>query len=114
MGETLEYRAATPRFRHSRAGIASVMLGGLCLIALFLSLQVRAGGAAGTSPDLSPFAARIIGLSCLACPVLGAALGVVGLLSKERKRLTAIIGLSLNGVILVLLAVMVAIFFAVR
>lgn len=47
--------------------------------------------------------ARLIGMTFIGCPLLGVALGIVGVCSKTRKRVMAVIGLILNSLIFILL-----------
>jgi hypothetical protein len=92
---------------HSRAGIASVILGALCIgvVVLLLFLQPRKGGSrANASPSV--LVAQIIALLWLALVVAGAGLGIVGLLGR-RRRVTAVVGLCLNGPLLGLAAMLI-------
>lgn len=53
-------------------------------------------------------------LMYLTVPVLGLVLGIVGLRSNQRKHITAIIGVCLNGLILVLIALLLMLFLMIR
>jgi hypothetical protein len=49
----------------------------------------------------------VIALTFLACPVAGLVLGIIGLRSKQRKRITAAIGVCLNGLVLLLITAII-------
>lgn len=109
-GTPLEYQSAPPRLPHSGAGIASLIVGLLCFIALFLSLVVSTGPRARLSPTI----AVLIALGYFLSPVLGLVLGIIGTRSKQRRRVTALIGVILNGLVLLLWIGLIALAFALR
>jgi hypothetical protein len=51
--------------------------------------------------------ALVVALTFLACPVAGLVLGIIGLRSKQRKRITAGIGVCLNGLVLLLITAII-------
>jgi hypothetical protein len=108
-GRPLEYQSAEPRLPHSSAGIASFVIGALCIPALFLSLVVRTGARPTPSNVL-----MIVAFACLVSPILGLVLGIIGLRSKQRRRVTAVIGVCLNGFVALLFVGLIALAIASR
>jgi hypothetical protein len=98
---------------HSRAGIASLVLGSLCIGGLIFSmfLQVKPGA---TSSDSALLILQVIAFLFVATPLLGVVLGVIGLCGKQRRRITALVGLCLNTLILLLLLALFAVVYLLR
>ena len=98
------FPAAPP---HSRAGIASFILGVLSIVGLFLSLNVRksAPAAPGSAPAMDSRAtATLLFALFLVLPLIGLALGIVGVTRRNRKHGLAIAGIVLNAIVLLLIA----------
>lgn len=106
------------RFKHSGLGIASFVIS-LVAIALYVVFFVSAVGVTylltGTGADLTEYTATeeqlmgfgvgalVLILSLLGASVLnlaGTILGIIGLVSKNRKKVFAVIGTVLNGLCL--------------
>ena len=121
--------------KHSRLGIASFVIAVLTTV-LFVLLLVVIFGAAGqllgdadpqsvTPQDLqqnleeSPGTTGVLGVAgfgLVASPflyLLGAALGIAGLIQKRRKRLFSVLGTVANGVIFLGLLALVLFLFVV-
>ena len=94
-----------PRDRSSPAGAASFGLGlaALCMNSLMLLGQQNQGGGPPSVGFVSALLGAIFGL-----PALGLILGVVSLRAPGRRRGLAVAGVILNGLLLVLLAAVVA------
>jgi len=95
--------------RHSPFGIASFVLSLFVLVALVAAVVLAAALAAK-----SPAAATTVGLSICALMglnLLGACLGVVGLLQKDRSPTFSVLGAALNA--LTLLGICLLMFFGV-
>lgn len=102
--------------RHSRMGIASLMLAVLAIIAIVLFFVISVSVASSeignnpqsfdpnsideSSPLASTFALLGLGLiGSVLLTVVGFGLGVAGLIQRRRKRLFAILGTILNGLV---------------
>ena len=88
--------------KHSGVGIASFILG-ISMVVLELALIVLAAVLVqqhqpSSSPSMEIAGCTMI-LGLLAC-VVGVVLGIVGALQRDRRKLFAILGLCVNGLIL--------------
>jgi peptidoglycan biosynthesis protein MviN/MurJ (putative lipid II flippase) len=109
----LDYESATEPMPHSRAGVASLVLGSLCVGALILSMFLQ------TKPGATNAASWRLILGVVACvfvatPIVGLIFGVAGILAKQRRRITAVIGLFLNGMVLLLLGCIIVLAYMTR
>ena len=93
-----------PRLKHSGLGIASFIVSlamGVYFILVVFVAAVIATVTPGDMPDTSP-AAVIIGLfavlGLIGC-VAGIGLGIAGMCQKNRKKVFSILGLIINGLI---------------
>lgn len=99
---------------HSGMGIAAFVISILLTIGVFVLLGV-AGYMETSSPgglDENSIEAVVLGLFVIASGVallIGAGLGLAGVLQRERRRVFAILGLVINGGVLALLGVVLAI-----
>ena len=99
--------------RHSAFGIASFVISLMAGIGESLLLVLSGILYASTGGDLDSRSSMLVGLGCLIIGgillgFIGAALGIVGLVEKERKRVFAILGLIFSAVIVIgVLAVIV-------
>lgn len=99
---TTNFRSAP----HSGVGIASFMIAilfgaaliGLIAFAAYLEVNTP-GGVDETSTEAMIAGLCILG--SLACNFLGAVLGLVGVLQRDRKKVFAVLGLVLNTIVLV-------------
>lgn len=102
--------------RHSRMGLASLVIAVLAIIAIVLFFVISvsvASSAVGNDPQSfdptsidqnSPLASTfaLLGLGLIGSvllTVVGFGLGVAGLIQRRRKRLFAILGTILNGLV---------------
>ena len=94
--------------KHSGMGMASLAIGvivGIMEMALVVIAGVMSAKAGPRGMDEKAPATIALGLLLLGgllLALLGAALGVAGCLQPNRKRLFAILGLSINGLILLI------------
>lgn len=103
--------------RHSRMGIASLVIAVLSIIAIVLFFVISVSVASSEigndpqsfdpnsidqdSPLATTFALLGLGLvGSMLLTVLGFGLGVAGLIQRRRKRLFAILGTVLNGLVI--------------
>src|SRR5262245_39587494 len=99
----LDYESPIQHTAHSRAGVASLVLGSFNLGVLILSMYVGTQrGMGGPLPEWLIVLLFVVFI-CLVCPVLGAAFGVVGLYGEQGRRMTAGVGLCLNVLVLLVL-----------
>jgi hypothetical protein len=94
--------------KNSGYGLASIALSGFSALALFV-VTVIAGvmesSPGGMDPESS--GAMIVGLAIflfIFLSLIGGALGIVGLLQKDRKKVLAVLGLCLSAVTVVCIA----------
>jgi hypothetical protein len=96
-----------PALRASGMGLASLVLSvvsGVAVIALVIAAGVMANRHGGTLDEKSVEAVTV-GLGIMVGIVLnivGLVLGIVAMLQRDRKKAIAIVGLTLNGVLLLL------------
>ena len=91
--------------KHSGIGIASFVmslvfgLGMLVIMVIAAMMEASTpGGMNQESPEAMAVGLAVIG--CLLMVAIGGILGVVGVLQKDRNKLFAILGLVLNGLVL--------------
>ena len=89
--------------KHSGAGIASLVISVMVAGGDFLIIGIAAYMKSSKPPgDEKGTTAALLGfllIGGLALAFAGAALGVAGLLQRDKKRLAAMLGLSINGCI---------------
>ena len=112
----MEHGGAGREDRHSRMGIASLVIAILAIIAIVLFFVISvsvASSAVGNDPQSfdptsidqnSPLASTfaLLGLGLIGSvllTVVGFGLGVAGLIQRRRKRLFAILGTIFNGLV---------------
>src|SRR4051812_27109830 len=105
-GTPLEYRAAPSRLPHSGAGVASLVIGAFAVAGRFVSM-VSSSAAFVRSSHARSIESFIL-LAILASPVVGLVFGIVGMRSNHRRRVTAVIGVCLNSLVLLLLVTLIA------
>jgi len=116
-GSQITYHAAPLPIHHSGVGLASLIVGVLSILfflgfigaGIFAELNLP-GGVDGVDEDSLPFAIAVIVFFLgygLACAGIGLGIGVI--LHSDRKRTLALLGLSLNGFIVVMLTVAIGI-----
>ncbi len=93
-----------PRLKHSGLGIASFVISlamGVYFILVVFVAAVMEAATPGGMPETSPVLA-IVGLfaflGLFGC-VVGIGLGIAGMFQKNRKRVFSILGLIINGLI---------------
>ncbi len=100
--------------KHSGIGIASFVMGLIDLVLFFVMVLMAVGVAASAGGQVDEHAPAtimlglfviFIGLVCL----IGTGLGVGSVLQKQRRRVFGIIGLCLNGGVLLLILLMMVI-----
>ena len=93
---------------HSGIGIASLLLGILSVLGLVATVVVGVvmtandPGALENENSPATLALGACALACLLLSLVGVGLGIGGLVQRDRKRVFAWIGLTLNAVILLL------------
>jgi hypothetical protein len=100
----VQWAAAAPRI-HSRPGIASFVIGlavilgniALVILAAVLSQQPQSQ----KSPAM--IAVGLLLIAGMGISLIGIALGVVGIVQRDRRKALAILGLCLNGGMLLLI-----------
>lgn len=108
-----EYGGIGREDKHSRMGIASLVLAILVGVLVFLIIggagvleASTPGGMDEDSPLVVLIGFAVIG--CLLANLVGLGLGIAGMIQRRRKKLFAILGAIFNGlVVLVVLAVIV-------
>lgn len=106
--EYYTYEAPPLEPRHSGPGIASLIIAcatGLLEFIAVIAAAVMTANSGGEVDENDP-AAIVLGLiMCggLAMLIVGLVLGIVGLVQRDRKRLFAILGIILNGLVLIIL-----------
>ena len=94
--------------KHSGVGLASfimAILTGLAILALFVwagYMQVTDPAAVENENDPRMIAIGVGFMACLLLVLVGIALGIGGVLQTDRKKLFGILGLVLNGLIVLL------------
>ncbi|OKQ00291.1 hypothetical protein [Paenibacillus sp. P46E] len=115
--EQVLYEEKPRDFKHSGPGIASFVIALITLagyIIAFVVVGANASSVTGGSDSFITNSAESIfylGMSVLvlaAVNVIGAVIGIVGLTLRKRRRVFAVIGTIINGVILLLFMVMIA------
>ncbi len=97
MAEALEYATPPTQLRHSRSGVASTLCGTSSFLLLLASLLMQASPS-GTIPIYSIAAIGLV----FSLPVIGFIFAIVGIRSRQHKRSLAVIGLIINGLLLLL------------
>jgi tetratricopeptide (TPR) repeat protein len=98
--------------QHSRAGIASLVVGLAMLVASVTTIAAIGAAAAASDQDRSGSGAvaTVLGLAIVlegAVALGGAVLGVVGLCERNRKRIVAGLGVFLNGLVTLMIAALI-------
>jgi len=109
----MEYGGVGREDKHSRMGIASLVLAILVGVLVFLLIG-GAGVMEASTPGGINEDSTLVGLiglgiiGCLLANLVGLGLGLAGLIQRRRKKLFAILGAIFNGlIVLVVLAVIV-------
>jgi hypothetical protein len=103
-----------PALKHSSLGIASLILsiavGIEEMIAIVVATVIQVNTPGGMS-DESPEAAIIGLLVCggILLSLIGAGLGIGGLCQPDRSKITAVLGLTFNGMIVLFVSALIAI-----
>ena len=92
------------RLRHSGLGIASFIIGAIAVVLILLMILVAAA-MAGKRPsrnaeETMEFMAGLFVCTGLVASLVGLGLGLAGVLQADRNRVFAVIGLVLNGLLL--------------
>ncbi len=94
-----------PEFPHSLWGIASFALAILISLAACAIIGIAAMLGVSATEDVSETHAVVVGMLCLSIPfasLVALALGIVGVIERNRKRAFAVLGIVFNAPIILL------------
>ncbi len=108
---------AAIKLKHSGLGMASFVLSlltvaGVIGFYLAVTAAVSRGVVDATNPPAGLLAAGMVFLISVLVALVGIGLGIAGLIQKDRRRVLAVVGLVLNSLVVLTVAVLIVLGYA--